>query len=219
MKNKTYPLHYQYVERLFCTETELMIEARENAKLLDAEGLPISPIEGRLLEFLVRLKNVKKIIEIGTLTGYSTLWLEKGLPKDGQIWTLESQERNIHLCQMLFNKLPYPQKINLVPGKAIDSLQRLSSLGPFDLIFIDADKISYCLYLDWAEKNIKSGGLVIGDNTFMFGHVYANETDTKKRIQEKIKVIDEFNLRLSNPKQFNSILIPTIDGLTVAEKL
>ena len=154
---------------------------------------------------------------MGALAGYSTIWLAEALPEDGHIYTIERDKNRIARCRETFKLFPNRSKITLLEGFASDKLKDLTSKGPFDMIFIDADKLNYATYLDWAEKNIKKGGLIIGDNTLLFGAMYLKEVPDRVS-PAAMKSMHAFNNRLANPKKYTSIMIPTEEGLTIAIK-
>ena len=116
---------------------------------------------------------------------------------------------------MHFAKFDAGKKIELRVGDALESLAELE--GPFDMIFIDADKLNYMNYLNWAEKNIRKGGLIVGDNTFLFGAVYAAEPVDRVR-KTAFDAMTAFNARLGDDRYYTGILLPTPEGMTVAIK-
>ncbi|MCK4826606.1 O-methyltransferase, partial [bacterium] len=132
-------------------------------------GLPtiqITPNQGAFLELLVRVTGAKRVLEIGTLGGYSTAWLAKGLPPDGSLITLEINPEHAAIAQKNLEDFEFVGKIELKVGDGLDSLKELveSGAGPFDLIFIDAEKSQYSKYLDWSIKLSRPGTLMIADN-------------------------------------------------------
>lgn len=182
------------------------------------DQISVPPEDGRLLQLLVRLVNAKKIVEIGTLGGYSSLWMAQAMAKSGQIFTCEYEDRRARIAEKHFAKYAKGKKITIVEGNAHKTLPTLSAKGPFDLIFIDAEKTGYAKYLDWAEKNIRKGGLIVGDNTFLFDAVWQGPSGD--RISDTaFAAMTDFNKRLSNPKKYQSMMLNTGQGMTVAMKL
>lgn len=180
--------------------------------------MAISGHEGRFLQFLIRAFNVKRIVEVGTLFGFSSLCMAKALPDDGEIFTLEKNPTNHATAERMFKNSPVGHKIRALCGDAVETLKGLSAQGPFDLVFIDADKAGYVNYLDWAEENVRRGGLIVGDNTFLFGALWGEAAD--RNINERqIAAMKEFNQRLADSSRYNSIMIPTAQGMTVGQKL
>lgn len=208
----------KYLNEVFGLEDAELAEIRGELHRHNVEYMSVSASEARLLQFLVRVTGAKKIVEVGTLFGYSALAMAKILPDDGQIWTLEKSAENFTVAQKHFQKFSAGRKIRVLCGDATETLEDIQIEGPFDLVFIDADKAGYCRYLDWAEKNVRSGGYIVGDNTFLFGALWGPPRD--RNINEKqIAVMKEFNRRLADISKYNSTLIPTVEGLTVAQKL
>ncbi len=208
----------KYLNEAFGLDDAELSEIRAELLRHDVEFMSVSGAEARILQFLVRVTGAKKIVEVGTLFGYSTLAFAKALPADGVIWTLEKNATNFAVAQRHFAKFPAGKKVRALNGDALELLQNLEKDGPFDLVFIDADKAGYVKYLDWAEKNVRRGGFIVGDNTFLFGALWGDARD--RQIGEKqIAVMKEFNQRLADPHKYNSTLIPTVEGMTVAQKL
>lgn len=175
------------------------------------------PEEGKLLQVLATMIGARKIVEIGVLAGYSTIWMARALPEGGHIYAVDKNYKRIGPAQSNFTACGVADKITLVEGEATRILPSLNERGPFDMVFIDADKGNYCNYLDWAEANVRKGGLIVGDNTFLFGAMYGEAPRDLPQIS--IDVMKEFNNRLADPARYCSILIPTIEGMSVAVKL
>lgn len=211
-------LRVQYVRNLFVSEDELLVSIREELRE-DGKAINVSPEEGKILQFFIKVFKAKTVLEIGTLYGYSAIWMVRGLPKDGKLYTIEKEGLNYLRAEKNFRRLNKEDrdKINLIGGVALEKLSEISS-SSFDAIFIDADKINYLNYLDWAEKNVEKGGLIIADNTFLSGAVYLEELPGRVRKTTR-EVMRDFNKRLSDPEKYYSIIIPTKEGMTVAVKL
>ena len=137
------------------------------------------------------------------------------MPFDGKLWTIDQDKKRQEIAKNLFKYHPLSQKINWINGLALEQLTQLESQAPFDMVFIDADKGGYVKYLDWAEKNLKVGGLLVADNSFLFGAVYGSP----KRGTENLKIMKEFNQRLAKSPLWKGALIPTEEGLTVGIKV
>jgi len=141
-----------------------------------AAGLPphdVSPLQGRFLELLVRLTHANRVLEIGTLGGYSTIWMARALSDGGRIVTLEADETHATVARANFERAGLSDRIDLRVGPALSTLPALEGekQGPFDLVFIDADKPSNPDYLAWALKLTRPGSLIIGDNVVRDGAV------------------------------------------------
>jgi len=206
-----------YIKNVFAPEDALLEEINQHLQLRNA-AINIGADEGRLLQFLIKICNVKNIVEIGTLAGYSAIWMARALPEDGHLYTLEQDQKNIEAAREFIAKSDVAHKITLVEGDALTTLPTLEDKAPFDMVFMDADKFEYLKYLRWAEANTKSGSLIIGDNSFLFGAVYMDELPKGVRAGTK-DVMCEFNKRLGDQSKYNSILIPTKEGITIGQRL
>lgn len=157
--------------------------ALEAALRTSAEaGLPaigVSPPQGRMLELLVRVRGARSILELGTLGGYSTIWLARGLPSDGRLVTLELNPSYAEVARANIARAGLDHLVEQRIGPAIETLPQLVAErdGPFDLIFIDADKVSYPDYLPWTLKLSAPGTLIIADNLVRGGAVIDTEND------------------------------------------
>ena len=208
-----------YMDNTFGHEDPLLQSLRQKAEEAGVLNMQISAHEGRILWFLASILKAKKIVEIGSLYGYSTVYLSRALPEDGRIFTCDISEKRHQITQKILKPHPEYNKIQWITGDARHTLKTLETKGPFDIIFIDADKNSYSAYLNWAEKNVRKGGLLIADNTFLFGSVYGEPLEAKSgHSPETIEVMKSFNKRLSESDSWKGALIPTSEGLTIAIK-
>ncbi len=176
-----------------------------------AHGMPeiqLGPAEGRLLELLLRLIDARKVIEIGTLAGYSALWMARALPPKGHLWTLESDADHAAVAREVIAEAGYAEQVTVIEGTALEILPKLSDSGPFCVVFIDADKARYDQYGRWATKNLREGGLLIGDNAYLFGSLLDDREDAAamRRFHEEMA------------SHFLSLCVPTPDGLAVGLK-
>lgn len=205
---------YDYIRQLYALETKEMTKARLSLHSA-ADQITITPEDGRLLQILIRLGGIKRIVEIGTLGGYSSLWMAQTLPADGQIITIEKDSARY---QTACDNLREDSRIHVIHGDALEVLKTLPTDSPFDMIFIDGDKLHYTTYLDWAEKNIRKDGLIIGDNTLLFDTAWNDAAHPRVRETAR-KTMRDFNLRLADQRRYLSLLLPTDEGLTIAQKL
>src|SRR5437870_9764063 len=141
-----------------------------------AAGLPpynVSPSQGKLLFLLARVQGARAILEMGTLGGYSTIWLARALPAGGRLITLEAEPKHAEIARANVERAGLAGIVELRLGRALDTLPQLAAegRGPFDLIFIDADKPSYADYFTWALKLSRRGTVIIGDNVIRKGAV------------------------------------------------
>ena len=208
-----------YLDDTFGHEDAVLKSLREKAEEEGVAHMEISSHEGRILYFLAQLSKAQKIVEIGSLYGYSTLYLSRALPEDGLIFTCDTSEKRHKTTQQILKTSLEYHKIRWITGKAQNTLKTLENEGPFDMVFIDADKDFYGIYLDWAEKNLRSEGLLVADNTFLFGAVYGEQSDSQEgRSEQTRQTMLSFNQRVSESKAWTGAMIPTSEGLTVAIK-
>ncbi len=167
-----------FADRLAPTDVVLDATLGANAEA----GLPphdVSPLQARFLELLVRLTGARRILEIGTLGGYSTIWMARALPAGGLICTLEADPHHAAVAKTNLDRAGVTEKVNLRVGPALETLQDLltEETEPFDLVFIDADKPSNPDYLAWSLKLTRPGSLIIGDNVVRNGQVIDDLSD------------------------------------------
>ena len=201
----------RYVTELFAAEDEILSDLR--AEIVEA-GFPLIHIdaaEGRLLQVLLGAIGAKKVIELGTLGGYSAIWMARALPSDGRLVTLELEMERAELARRFIRRAGLEDRVEVRVGVALELLEVLAGDGPYDAVFIDADKENYPAYLDWCASNVRSGGLVIGDNAFRSGAVLDDGTS-----DAGVRGIQEFNRRLASDPRFTSIVVPTRDGVAIA---
>jgi len=191
-------------------------------KILDAlrssgkEGINVSPIEGKILKLFAQMVRAEKIVEIGTLFGYSTSWFLDAIGDTGKVWAFEySQEHHDKASELLKEDID-KGRLEIILGKASEELPKINALGPFDLVFIDADKGGYMDYLKWADKNLRKGGLIIADNTFLAGQVFNSAPIDGN--EYAWQVMREFNKTLADHPHYESMVIPTVEGMTLALK-
>jgi caffeoyl-CoA O-methyltransferase len=199
-----------YTRELFAQEDEILQAIRRRIAEAGLPQITVKPEEGRFLQFITSLGGVQKALEIGTLGGYSGTWIARGLAPGGSLITLEREENRAELAREHFRLAGVAERVSVQVGDAHRLLQSLSPVGPFDLIFIDAEKEGYLQYLDWALANLAPGGLVAGHNAFSHGDVVdaANQT-------ERAHVLREFNQRLAQDQRLVSLIYPAGDGLAV----
>lgn len=199
----------RYFEELFAPPDEALAAAlRESA----SAGLPphhISATQGKLLMILARAIGARRILEIGTLGGYSTIWLGRALPPDGRLVTLEGVERHAEIARKNIGRAGLAERVEIRVGPALATLPKIAAeeRGPFDLVFIDADKSSNPRYLDWSLKLTRPGSLIIADNVVRGGGLIdAASTDPN------ILGISEFNELLAKNPRLSATALQTVGG-------
>ncbi len=205
-----------YIRKLYAPQDRLLAAIDEELERRNF-SIQIGAEEGKMLQLLIKMNSVKSIVEIGTLAGYSTIWMARALPDDGVIYTINKDREHIEMAKKFFAEFER-RNIVMLEGDAHEILPSLSEKAPFDMVFIDADKISYNDYLNWAEENIRQGGLIVADNTLLF-KAAASDTPPDDIAPSTWKNMRLFNERLANSERYFSIIIPTQEGLSVAIKL
>ena len=187
----------------------LELEKETYQKVLQPRMLSGS-LQGRLLSLFSNIIKPKTILEIGTYTGYSTICLAEGLSKNGKIHTIDYNEELVTIQNKYFKKSEFDKKIFFHLGNAIEIIPKLK--GPFELVFIDADKINYEKYFDFVIPKMSKGGLIISDNVMWSGKVL-NEFDST---DENTIAIKKFNKKLKNDPRVKTIILPFRDGLSLS---
>ncbi|MBE8163311.1 MAG: hypothetical protein HAW63_04920 [Bdellovibrionaceae bacterium] len=206
-----------YMNSIFGKEMDTQSSIREALKKDNKTRIHISPYEAQILSFFVKFSGAKRILEIGSLYGYSTFCLAHAAGRNSSVYACEKCPKNISKAKELMKGTEELNRIQWYSGEALPHLDDFSKEEDFDLIFIDADKSNYNNYRKWAVKHLKTKGLLIADNSFLFGSVYHEPRDNTAHKHHQVMV--DFNNDLSNLKLFNSMIIPTFEGLTVAQKI
>ena len=184
-------------------------------------GLPeihVRPLDGQILEILTFSLQPKRAVEIGTLGGYSSTCLARGLAPEGHLFTFEADTKHAELAQKHFAKLELENKITVITGDANETLKTIESEGPFDLVFIDAEKSAYPNYLHWCFTHLKAGGVLLADNTLGFGETTVIDEHLDDKHQKQVEAIRRFNETLAKSAYFKTTLLPTTEGMTFAVK-
>jgi caffeoyl-CoA O-methyltransferase len=186
--------------------------ARHDSALADAfaapldEAMPpiqVGPSEGKALEILLKLVSARKVVEVGTLAGYSAIRMARALPSSGHLFTIEHEPRHAEVARKRIEAAGLTARVTVLVGAALDVLPTLVDEGPFDACFIDADKGNYDQYGRWAAANVRAGGLLLGDNAFLFGRLLEQspEAAAMRRFHEEAAL------------HFDTVCLPTPDGL------
>jgi caffeoyl-CoA O-methyltransferase len=191
------------------------VHARHDDALAQAfavpDGIPaiqVGPSEGKLLGLLLRLAGARKVVEVGTLVGYSAIHMARALPDDGHLWSIEYDPRHAEVARRNLARAGLADRVTVVVGAGLDVLPTLVAHGPFDAMFIDADKQNYDRYGQWAIEHLRAGGLVIGDNSYLFGNLLEDA--------ERGRAMRAFHEAVAHA--CDSVCVPTPDGLVVGIK-
>ena len=207
-----------YVEDLFAPPDEILEAALRDSRRAGLPGINVSPNEGRLLQLLTEIAGSRRILEIGTLGGYSAIHFARALPDDGALISLEIDEHHAGVARNNVERAGLSEKVEIRVGDAHELLAAIieDEEGPFDVVFIDADKESYPEYLDASLRLVRRGSLILGDNTIRGGTVLDPKESTAQATRE-------FNERIARDPSLSSIALPLIreriDGLTIARVL
>ncbi|QHT62194.1 O-methyltransferase [Paenibacillus lycopersici] len=189
--NETWSLVDDYMAERLLPRDAVLERALAANKAAELPPIDVSPCQGMLLQLLVRMTNAKRILEIGTLGGYSTIWMGQALPADGRIVTLELDPLHAQVAQANLAHAGLESLVDIRVGPALEQLAKLEEEGaePFDLIFIDADKPNNPAYLQWALRFSHSGTVIVGDNVVREGEV-VNRHSTDPRVRGVRAFID-----------------------------
>lgn len=191
-------------------EPELLQELIETSdEKLEYIDMLSGRVVGRLLNMLVKVSGARRVLEIGTFTGYSALMMAAALPEDGELITCDLNERYAEIAQSFFKRSPDGDKINQIMGEALDTLNQLEE--PFDFAFLDADKGNYPNYYREIIPKLKNGGLLVIDNVFLAENVLDPQ-------DEKAEAMDTMNQMISEDDRVEQVMLTERDGLTIVRK-
>jgi caffeoyl-CoA O-methyltransferase len=197
-----------FVDRTHAAHDASLARAFASPEQHGMPAIQVGVSEGKLLTLLMRLAGARKVVEVGTLAGYSALRIARALPTDGKLWTLELEPKHARIAQDNLEAAGLWNRVKVIVGPALQSLKSLEPEAPFDAVFLDADKEGYLDYARWAHGNLRPGGLLLGDNAYFFGKLLA-DTPASARMREFHQFVSE---------HFDSVCIPTPDGLVLGIK-
>ena len=168
-----------YLAATLLDDDPALTDARSDSLAAGLPAIEVTPLAGKLLHLLARMTRARRVLEVGTLGGYSTIWLARGIPSDGRVVTLELEQRHADVARANLERAGVSEQVEIVVGRAADTLPRIAERGdePFDLVFIDADKESNTIYLDWAIRLGHPGTVIVVDNVGRSGEVADPGTD------------------------------------------
>jgi len=218
MDNKIFEDVDNYIEKLLIPQDEALIKAEHSHENENIPLINVSANQGKFLQILALSCGAKRILEVGTLAGYSTIWLARALPEGGHLVTIEFEPHHAEVAAKNITRAEFENKVEIITGKAMDVLQKMidDNTEPFDFIFIDADKPPYTEYFQMALKLSHKGTMIIADNVIRNGDVLdANSND------EKVKGVRRFNEFLSTCNEVNATIIQNVgvkeyDGMAIA---
>lgn len=201
----------QYIDDHSMEESDLLkaLDRETHQKVLQPRMLS-GLYQGRLLALLAKMIGPKKILEVGTYTGYATLCMAEGLTTGGSIDTIDHNEELADMQRRYFDQSPYGSQIVQYLGEAKDILTTLA--GPYDLVFLDADKENYPHYFDLIINKLETGGILLSDNVLWSGKVLEKATD------EATSALQEYNHKINTDVRVETVVLPIRDGLTITRK-
>lgn len=207
-----------YISNLFNDNDSSLQAAEQSITEFNIPSISISQNQGKFLMLLAKLCRAKNILEIGTLAGYSTIWLARALPADGHLITLEYEPLHAEVAQKNIARAGLGHLVEIRTGKAIEALPQLATEGrePFDMIFIDADKPPYTEYFEWGLKLSRPGTLIVADNVIREGKVMEPQSP-----DEMVAGVKRFNEALAASTAVTATIIQTVgskehDGMALA---
>jgi len=199
----------EYLCGLFAPEDAPLLALREEADRLGLPPIAISPDAGRLLQVLLRAVGARRVLEVGTLGGYSAIWIARALPADGRLITIELEPAHAEFARRHLAHAGVTDRVEVRVGRALDLLPALDG-ERFDAVFLDADKEGLPTYFDWALRLLRPGGLLVADNALWGGRVIDPSVD-----DARTNAVREFNRRLATDPRVTGIVVPTHDGVAI----
>lgn len=218
MSQETWNTVDRYIGDLFVGRDTALEAALEASAAAGLPSIAVAPHEGKLLMLLAQAIGAQKILEIGTLGGYSTIWLARALPNEGQLITLEFDPKHADVARVNIARAGLASVVELRIGRALDTLPKIEAegLGPFDLIFIDADKENYPDYLRWSLRLSRRGTLIIADNVVRDGKIV--DADSSDALVQGVR---RFNELVAAEPRLSATALQTVgrkgyDGMAIA---
>jgi caffeoyl-CoA O-methyltransferase len=206
-----------WAESVYRPEDPVLRDIRERSAEAGLPPIQVGVFDGLHLEVLARACGARRAVEIGTLGGYSGVCLLRGMGAAGTLHTFELEPRRAEIARETFVRAGLGARVTVHVGPAAERLRDVEGEGPFDLVFVDADKTGYPGYLAWAEEHLRVGGVLLADNTFGFGHVH--EERPRDEPAEAMAALREFSARLASGGRFRATLLPTAEGLSMGVKV
>src|SRR5215469_1989899 len=207
----------QYINQMLVPTDPVLDAALRGSTVGGLPAIQVSPPQGKVLHLLVAATGARNILEIGTLGGYSTIWMARALPAGGRLLTLEANAKHAEVALANFNRGGLADRVELKLGPALQTLPQVASegRGPFDFIFIDANKSTMAEYFDWSLKLSRKGTLIVVDNVIRHGTVIESDST-----DEDVQGVRRFNERVAHEPRVSATAIQTVgskgyDGFTL----
>jgi len=208
----------RYIGARFAPEDDALANVEPSIERAGMPHISVSPTEGKLLHVLARLSRAERILEIGTLGGYSTIWMARALPPTGRMISIEVDPKHAEVARSNLARAGVADRATIRVGPALDVLPQLEreGAGPFDMVFIDADKPPYLEYFRWALRLTRSGSLIVADNVIRSGDVIDSASE-----DAMVKGVQRFNDALAQEPRVTATLLQTVgqrghDGIAIA---
>jgi caffeoyl-CoA O-methyltransferase len=197
-----------YVDQLHAGHDQALQRAFDAPEREGMPAIQVGASEGKLLGMLIALTGARRVVEVGTLAGYSAVRMARALPAAGRLWTIELDPKHAAVARAALAEAGVAARVEVLEGPALEVLERLVPEGPFDAVFIDADKGNYDRYGRWAREHLRPGGLLLGDNAYFFGRLleHTPEAAAMRRFHEEAA------------QAFDTVCVPTPDGLLLGIK-
>ncbi|HET8814783.1 MAG TPA: O-methyltransferase [Solirubrobacterales bacterium] len=221
MDQETFSAVDRFIGETILEEDEALRGAVEAAEAAGLPSIQVSPPQGKLLQLLVRLVGARRILEFGTLGGYSAILMARALPEDGRLISLEAKPEYAEVARRSIEKAGVGKKVEIRVGPALEALPRLEEeADPFDLVFIDADKINTPNYFAWALDHARSGGLIVADNVVRDGTLADaagdEATQAQRRLHEMLRGdprVSATTIQTVGVKGYDGFLIALVQGV------
>ncbi len=204
--------HFEYIAAHTATDDDFLKSLRQGALAAGIPAIAISPEQASFFQILLKLSNAKQVVEVGTLAGYSAIAMARALPPKGRVRTIEIDEKHAAFAEAQVAKSDVAGRVEVYRGTGKDVLPTFTA-NSADAAFLDADKSSYALYLRECLRIVRPGGLIIVDNAFAFGELFADAPQ-----DPETPAIRAFNEIMANTPELHGIIIPLGDGCWVAVK-
>ncbi|MEM9159533.1 MAG: O-methyltransferase [Verrucomicrobiota bacterium] len=214
---KTFSLHDlaidSYAGDLLAAEDPTLEDVKQRSAAAGLPGIQLTRQDARHLAFLLQACQAKRVLEIGTLGGYSGLCIARELPEDGHLYTVDIEAKHLEVAKETFAKSGFGEKVTCIEAAGLDGFAKVAEAGPLDFIFLDADRERYPKYLEMAADSLRSGGMLVADNTFAYGRLLDEPADEAEAAL--IAGCKEFNQAILTHPDFTATILPTGEGLTV----
>ena len=205
----------EYTSALFAPEDAVLAELGRRTGGSEVAAMQITPEVGKLLHVLARAVASRRILEVGTLFGYSAIWMARALPRGGRLLTLEADPGRAREAAEWIRRAGLEQVVEIRVGPALAALPELAGGEPFDFVFIDAAKQEYPKYLEWALRLVRPGAIIAADNTLLAGSLEGSVLDEGSG-NAGIDAMAEFNRRIAGDRRLASIIVPVREGVSIS---